>query len=51
MFNEKSFVDDDIHQIDYNQLHALHVQMIQKHEREIDSLKQEIKELKELIQK
>ena len=51
MFNEKLFVDDDIHQIDYNQLHALHIQMIQKHEHEIEALKQEIKELKEIINK
>ena len=42
---------DDAYVLDKDELHALHVQMIQKHEREIEELKQEIKELKEIINK
>lgn len=42
---------DDAYVLDKDELHALHVQMIQKHEHEIKLLKQEIKKLKETIKK
>lgn len=55
---EKYYVDDDILRIDYEQFHALHISMIQKHEREIEELKrenidlkQEVTDLKQLVNK
>ena len=40
---------DDAYVLDKDELHALHVQMIQKHEREIESLQCKIKELERKI--
>ena len=50
--DEKGIHGDDItYKLDKEQLHAMHIQMIQKQHNEIKLLKQEIKELKELIKK
>ena len=50
--NEADVIGDEyVYRVDKNELHAMHVQMIQKHQREIEELKQQIKELKELINK
>ena len=48
--DEANYIDDDVVlRVDYSQFHALHMKMIQKHEQEIISLKQEIKDIKERI--
>ena len=45
--NEKSIInDDEIWGMHKDELHALHIQMIQKQQREIDELRKEIEELK-----
>lgn len=49
-FNENLYVNDMVYKIDYNQFHAFHIAMIQKHEREIVELKQQIEKLKEIYQ-
>ena len=50
VFNEDKLVGDDVvHRINYDQFHAMHIQMIQKQQKEIEELKQEIEKLKELI--
>ena len=41
--------EDDAYVLDKDELHALHVQMIQKHQREIESLQCKIKELERKI--
>ena len=50
VFNADKLVGDDVvHRINYDQFHAMHIQMIQKQQKEIEELKQEIEKLKELI--
>lgn len=52
VFNEDKLVGDDVvHRINYDQFHAMHIQMIQKQQKEIEELKQEIEKLKETIKK
>lgn len=46
---QKELCGDYIYSLNYNGLHALHIQMIQKQQHEIDSLKEEIEQLKEMI--
>ena len=42
VFNEDKLVGDDVvHRINYDQFHAMHIQMIQKQHKEIESLKLE----------
>ena len=41
------YVDDKLHHVNYRELHAMHVQMIQKQQKEIEELKQENKNLSE----
>lgn len=41
------YVDDKLHHVNYRELHAMHVQMIQKQQKEIEELKQENKDLSE----
>lgn len=41
------YVDDKLHHVNYRELHAMHVQMIQKQQKEIEKLKQENKNLSE----
>lgn len=41
------YVDDKLHHVNYRELHAMHVQMIQKQHKEIEELKQENKNLSE----
>ena len=43
------YVDDKLHHVNYRELHAMHVQMIQKQQKEIEELKQENKNLSEQI--
>lgn len=40
------YVDDKLHHVNYRELHAMHVQMIQKHQHEIESLKLENLQIK-----
>lgn len=37
---------DDVYNIDYDQFHAMHIYMIQKQQKEIEEIKEEIRELK-----
>lgn len=41
------YVDDKLHHVNYRELHAMHVQMIQKQQKEIEELQQENKNLSE----
>ena len=41
------YVDDKLHHVNYRELHAMHVQMIQKQQKEIEELKRENKNLSE----
>lgn len=41
------YVDDKLHHVNYRELHAMHVQMIQKQQKEIEKLKQENKNMSE----
>lgn len=41
------YVDDKLHHVNYRELHAMHVQMIQKQQKEIEGLKRENKNLSE----
>nr|DAM69011.1 MAG TPA: endosialidase chaperone [Caudoviricetes sp.] len=41
------YVDDKLHHVNYRELHAMHVQMIQKQQKEIEELKRENKDLSE----
>lgn len=41
------YVDDKLHHVNYRELHAMHVQMIQKQQKEIEKLKRENKKLSE----
>lgn len=41
------YVDDKLHHVNYRELHAMHVQMIQKQHKEIEELKRENKNLSE----
>lgn len=41
------YVDDKLHHVNYRELHAMHVQMIQKQQKEIEELKKENKNLSE----
>lgn len=41
------YVDDKLHHVNYRELHAMHVQMIQKQQKEIEELKRESKNLSE----
>lgn len=41
------YVDDKLHHVNYRELHAMHVQMIQKQQKEIEKLKRENKNLSE----
>ena len=51
-FNEEEVIGDtEIYKLNTDELHALHIQMIQKQEHEIEELKQEIEKLKETIKK
>lgn len=43
------YVDDKLHHVNYRELHAMHVQMIQKQQKEIEELKRENKNLSEQI--
>ena len=43
------YVDDKLHHVNYRELHAMHVQMIQKQQKEIEELKRENKKLSEQI--
>lgn len=43
------YVDDKLHHVNYRELHAMHVQMIQKQQKEIEKLKRENKNLNEQI--
>ena len=43
------YVDDKLHHVNYRELHAMHVQMIQKQQKEIEELKQENKNLSEQV--
>ena len=48
--NEREVINDDyVYYVDKDELHAMHVQMIQKHQREIESLQRQIKELERKI--
>ena len=50
VFNENEIIGDDyFYCVDKDELHAMHVQMIQKHQREIESLQRQIKELERKI--
>ena len=44
------YVDDKLHHVNYRELHALHVQMIQKQQHEIEDLKQENENLRKQMQ-
>lgn len=44
------YVDDKLHHVNYRELHAMHVQMIQKQHKEIEELKQKNKSLEEKMQ-
>lgn len=44
------YVDDKLHHVNYRELHAMHVQMIQKQHKEIEELKQKNKRLEEKMQ-
>lgn len=44
------YVDDKLHHVNYRELHAMHVQMIQKQQKEIEELKQENKNLSEQME-
>lgn len=48
-FGETQFIDDKVHHLNKDQLHAFHVKMIQEQQKEIESLKAEIKEIKEMM--
>ncbi len=49
-FHEKEVVNDNyIYKVDKNELHAMHIQMIQKQQHQIEELKKDINELKEYI--
>ena len=41
------YVDDKLHHVNYRELHAMHVQMIQRQHKEIEELKRENKDLSE----
>ena len=41
------YVDDKLHHVNYRELHAMHVQMIQKQQKEIEELKRKNKNLSE----
>lgn len=43
------YVDDKLHHVNYRELHAMHVQMIQKQQREIEFLMKENKEIKDRL--
>ena len=45
------YVDDKLHHVNYRELHAMHVQMIQKQQKEIEKLKRENKDLSEQMKK
>ena len=48
--NEREVINDDyVYYVDKDELHAMHVQMIQKHQQEIESLQRQIKELERKI--
>ena len=47
--NEDKYVKDKIYRVTSNEFHAMHIQMIQKQQKEIEEIKQEIEKLKELI--
>ena len=49
--NEDRYVKDKIYRVTSNEFHAMHIQMIQKQQKEIEELKQEIGKLKETIKK
>lgn len=44
------YVNDKLHHVNYRELHAMHVQMIQKQHKEIEELKQKNKRLEEKMQ-
>lgn len=44
------YVNDKLHHVNYRELHAMHVQMIQKQHKEIEELKQKNKRLEEKLQ-
>ncbi len=44
------YIDDKLHHVNYRELHALHIQMIQKQQHEIEDLKRENKNLRDRIQ-
>ena len=47
---EAQYTDgDDVYRVDYDQFHALHIYMIQKQQKEIESLQRQIKELERKI--
>ena len=48
--NEREVINDDyVYYVDKDELHAMHVQMIQKQQHEIESLQRQIKELERKI--
>ena len=47
--HEDRYVKDKIYRVTSNEFHAMHIQMIQKQQKEIEELKQEIEKLKETI--
>ena len=50
--NEKEVIDDDyVYYVDKNELHAMHVQMIQKQQKEIEELKVRLSALETIINK
>ena len=49
-FKEKELINDDyVYKVDKNELHAMHMQMIQRHHVELEQLKEEIQKIKEKI--
>lgn len=49
MFNEHYFCPDGVYHMNKDNLHAFHVAMIQEQQKEIESLKAEIAEIKEML--
>jgi len=50
-YGERKYVDDYVMRINYENMHAMHVSMIQKHEREIQEMQKRIDALEEIIRK
>ena len=46
---ERKYVKDGVYRINYEDMHAMHVAMIQKHQLDINMFREELRECKELI--